>query len=155
MITAPFFQVKEAFAPIMPPVPKVDKRIVHLESFLAGYNSPLAAHADTFVATADQYGLDWRLLPAIAGTESTLGKRYIVGTYNPFGWGSGKIRFASWEHAIETVGQKLYEKYYLSGTRPLTIEQVGDIYAESPRWPRSVRFWIKKIGADQISALLQ
>lgn len=151
ILLAPFSQVKTALAPVAEAM--VDQRIIRLEAFLAKYNSPLTPYAATFVAVSDRYGLDWRLLPAIAGTESTFGKVHVVGTYNPFGWGSGWIWFNSWEDGMETVGRGLFEKYYLSGTRPLTIEELGSIYAQSPHWPRSVRFFMNKLDTPQISVL--
>lgn len=156
VLLAPFAQTKVAFAPITvvkKVEAKIDDRPTRLASFLAEYDSPLVPYAKKFISVADTYGLDWRLLPAIAGTESTFGLHYIIGTYNPFGWGSGRIRFSSFGQAIETVGRTLYEKYYKFGTRDLTIEQVGDIYAESPHWHISVRNWIKRINAQQLSTI--
>lgn len=157
ILLAPFAQIDLAFAPITPKKveARVDNRVVRLKSFLAKYNSPLAPYAGRLVAVADRYGLDWRLLPAIAGTESTLGKHYISGTYNPFGWGNGRIRFTSWEQGIEKVGKALYEKYYRRGERPLTIEQVGKIYATSPHWPKSVRLWMGRMNGHQVASLLK
>jgi len=154
ILAAPFSQTKLVHAPILPPKveARVDLRIVKLKSFLAKYNSPLTPYAGKFIAVADKYNLDWKLLPAIAGTESTFGLHYIRGTYNPFGWGSGRIPFASWGNGIEAVGKGLWKNYYLKGKRKLTVEQVGDIYAVSPHWPRSVRLWMGRIGSHQLSA---
>lgn len=155
VVIAPFAQMTEAYAPV---IAEADleryRKIVQLERFLAKYNSPLTPYSETFVNVADLYGLDWRLLPAIAGTESTFGKVHAEGTYNPFGWGNGYIRFASWEEGIERVGRGLFENYYLNGARPLDIDGIGRIYAESPYWPRSVRFWMNKIETVQLSAVL-
>ena len=159
VILAPFYHVNPVTAPIMDPVkPKpveaqVDKRVGVLKNFLKKYNSPLTPHADKFISVADRYGFDWRFLPAIAGTESTFGRHYVRGTYNPFGWGGGWIYFKSWDHGIETVGKTLWEKYLLKGKRPLTIEGIGDIYATSPHWPKSVRFWMAKISPAKVAAL--
>uniref|UniRef100_A0A831Z0V7 Mannosyl-glycoprotein endo-beta-N-acetylglucosamidase-like domain-containing protein n=1 Tax=candidate division WWE3 bacterium TaxID=2053526 RepID=A0A831Z0V7_UNCKA len=152
ILAAPFARIGIVHAPILPPrvEAKVDERIGKLESFLKEYDSPMVPQAAKFIAVADQYGLDWRLLPAIAGTESTFGRKIPYRSYNPFGWANGKARFASWDQAIETVGKTLYEKYYKFGTRPLTIEQVGKIYAVSPHWPKSVRHWISKLDAHQL-----
>lgn len=156
ILAAPFSQVSMVHAPILPPRVKVeaevDLRVGKLKSFLAKYNSPLTPYAGKFIAVADKYSLDWRLLPAIAGTESTFGLHYIPGTYNPFGWGGGKIYLGSWSNGIEAVGKGLWQNYYLKGKRNLTVEQVGDIYAVSPHWPRSVRRWMGRIGSYQLSA---
>ena len=154
ILAAPFSQAKLVHAPILPPKveARVDLRVVRLKSFLDKYESPLTPYAGKFIAVADKYDLDWRLLPAIAGTESTFGLHYIRGTYNPFGWGSGRIPFASWSNGIEAVGKGLWKNYYLKGKRKLTVEQVGDIYAVSPHWPRSVRLWMGRLSSHQLSA---
>ncbi|GMR19265.1 MAG: hypothetical protein BMS9Abin34_397 [Patescibacteria group bacterium] len=156
IILAPFTQINIAHAPLAQKrvEAKIDDRIVKLNSFLSKYNSPMASRAGKFIAVSDRYGLDWRLLPAIAGTESTFGRRIPYGSYNPFGWANGKYRFTSWDQAIETVGKTLYEKYYLKGKRPLTVEQMGEIYAVSPRWPRSVRFWMERIEGYRLAKVV-
>ncbi|NIT04378.1 hypothetical protein GTO10_05760 [Candidatus Saccharibacteria bacterium] len=157
ILVAPFAQVSVAHAPLLPkPVEaKVDTRPTQLKVFLNRYNSPLAANAGTFIRVADKYGFDWRFLPAIAGTESTFGLKYVRGTYNPFGWGGGRIRFSSWDHAIEHVGRTLWERYLLSGQLDLSIEQIGAIYATSSHWPKSVRYWMGKIDSPQTAALVK
>jgi hypothetical protein len=67
---------------------------------------PLAGYGIYF-AWADDCGLDWRLLPAIAVQESTGGKFIPQGSWNPFGWGSGRIYFPSFEDAIYIVASHL------------------------------------------------
>lgn len=144
ILVAPFNRVAEAQAPV---IAQADleryREVAQLKKFLAKYDSPLTPYSEKFVDVAARYGLDWRLLPAIAGTESIFGKAYVAGTYNPFGWGNGYIYFASWEDGIEVVGKGLGENY--KGATNLDIESVGRTYAESQRWPRSVRFWLGKI----------
>src|SRR5579864_6730558 len=48
-----------------------DNRVEILQKFLEQYNSPLASNAETFVKEADKNKIDWKLLPSIAGVEST------------------------------------------------------------------------------------
>lgn len=128
----------------------VDTRIVHLEAYLKSHNSPLAAHASDFITEADNNRLDWRLVVAIAGTESTFGKHVPSGSYNAWGWGiptgarSG-IGFGDWKHGIATVSEGLRKKYADKGAD--TIEKMGRIYAASPRWAGNVRYFINKIDA--------
>ena len=70
-----------------------DWRTKRLEEFLIQKQSPLASLASVFVVAADIYQFDWRLLPAIAGQESSYGKKIpwdkVNGrhSFNPFGWG--------------------------------------------------------------------
>ena len=43
-----------------------DARAVLIDRFLGKYGSPMAGMGGEFVAVADRYGINWRLLPAIA-----------------------------------------------------------------------------------------
>ena len=116
-----------------------------LRKFFGLYNSVLAEHAETFVQVADKYGFDYRILPAIACVESTCGKFYIQKNNNPFGWGAGRIKFDSFDHAIERVGKGLYEIYISRGLD--TIEKIAPVYnPPSPgSWINSANFFISKI----------
>src|SRR5689334_21633388 len=51
-----------------------DARVTAVQQFLGFYKSPLIKYAGNIVASADKYGIDYRLLPAIAMQESTLCK---------------------------------------------------------------------------------
>jgi len=87
---------------------EIDPRVEKIEAYYKTHNLPLAAYAQEFVDAADTYGIDWRLLPAIGFIESTGGKFACkTATYSPFGWGSCKINFDSYEHAIEVTAMNL------------------------------------------------
>lgn len=125
-----------------------DIRFIHLQRFLETHNSPLAEYADSFVKEADANGLDWKLVTAIAGVESTFGKRIPSGSYNAWGWGiptgaQSGIAFKDWGTGIQTVSRGLKTRYVDRGA--VTIEQMGRIYAASPRWAGNVRFFIQRI----------
>lgn len=97
-----------------------DARAKIIENFLKSYSSPLSNLASNFVKVADQYQLDYRLLPAIAMQESNGGKKVINNSHNPFGYGiygNLVIKFSSWEEAIERVGKALREDYLDKGLR--------------------------------------
>jgi len=83
----------------------IDDRVVRLESYLKEYNSPVAHLASLFVMVADDRGLDWRLLPALAVVESSAGK--AMKHNNLFGWASGKKHFRTTSDAIVTVADAL------------------------------------------------
>lgn len=69
---------------------------------------PLAGTGMKMVEEAENNDLDWRLIPAIAIRESTGGKHECKKVENnPFGWGSCKIGFDSYEHAIEVIAKNL------------------------------------------------
>lgn len=123
---------------------KIDKRAVKLEKFLASYNSPLAEYADAFVEAADKYGLDWKLVPAITGIESTFGKNIPFNSYNAYGWANGAYSFQSWEQSIDHVSRVLKEKYVDRGLD--TPYKMGPIYAPpSKTWAGKVVFFMNKI----------
>lgn len=91
----------------LPTAPAPDARVLALERYLAG--SPLAGQGSEFVAAADHHGVDWRLMPAIAMHESTLGRYGCAqSTHNPFGLSAGVAPgggiicrwFSTWTDAI-------------------------------------------------------
>lgn len=110
-------------------VVKSDARAKIIENFFLNYKAPLAEFSDKFIRAADEYGLDYRLLPSIAMQESNGGKKVIEDSYNPFGYGiygDLVVRFSSWEEAIEKVGKALREDYIDKGLE--TPEQIMTKY---------------------------
>jgi len=67
-----------------------DARPVIVKDFLKIHRSPLEPYAEDIVTASDQYGFDYRLLPAIAMAESGAGKEI---EYN-------SIKFISTEHHV-------------------------------------------------------
>ena len=125
---------------------KTDNRAYILRQFFAKYNSQLDASANDFVAAADFYGFDWRMLAAISGIESTFGKQMIKGTYNAYGWGGGTIYFKSWSDGIWTISKAIKEKYADRGAD--TIYKIGRIYCPpNPQWSYKVESFMNKIEA--------
>jgi hypothetical protein len=123
---------------------EADLRADKLEKFLGKYNSELADYADEFVKYADENGLDWRLLAAISGVESTFGKQMIEGTYNAYGWAGGLYRFNSWEDSIATISQSLKEDYLEKGAPSLS--KIAKRYCPpSSTWKYKVAYFMKKI----------
>lgn len=83
----------------------IDTRAARIEAYFGTWNLPLAKHSEFMVEMADKYDLDWRLIPAIGMRETTGGKFACYN--NPFGWGSCKIKFDTFEQAIETLARNL------------------------------------------------
>src|SRR5262245_16034413 len=52
-----------------------DGRTEAVRQFFAEYNSPLEPYAEDVIKAADEYGLDFRLIPSIAMQESNLCKK--------------------------------------------------------------------------------
>ena len=125
-----------------------DKRVEALERVFEKNNSQLLPYAEVYIRSADKHGVDWKLLPAIAGLESGFGRAMIDATYNPYGWGSGRIYFDSWEDGIDTVNAGLAKNYYGRGAD--TVWEIGPIYAESPTWAVRVNSFMSQIEAEYL-----
>lgn len=123
---------------------KADPRVEKLEGYLNSYKSPLAEYSFYFIYCADRYGIDWKLLPAITGIESTFGKRIPFGSYNAYGWGNGLSRFKSWEESINHVTKALAEKYVARGLD--TPREISPVYCPpNPAWGSKVEHFMAKI----------
>jgi len=121
-----------------------DYRVAVLENYLDEHDSPLADYADEFVASADKYGLDWRLVPAITGVESTFGKQIPENSFNAYGWANGDYRFDSWEDSIDHVSMTLKTKYVDRGAP--TLAKIARRYAPpSTTWAGKVKYFVTKI----------
>lgn len=126
-----------------------DHREKTLTAFLHKYNSPFADKAGIFIREADKNNLDWKLLVAISGVESTFGQAYPRGSYNAWGWGiygTNRHGFASWEDAIATISRELRERY-MDKWGAQNVYQIGRYYAASPTWASRVSYFMGKIEA--------
>lgn len=115
-----------------------DARALLLKKFITRYDSPenispMAPYADLIVSASDEQKLDFRLIPAIAMCESSLGKKIpSKNSFNPFGiavytgQNFGK-KFTSWEHAISWVTGYIRTNYYDRGITDL--KDIGAIWA--------------------------
>ncbi len=84
------------------------ERAQAIDEYFGNRNLPLEGYGMKMVIEAEKNGLDWRLIPAIAMRESTGGKFACKNaTYAPFGFGSCRIDFDSYDHAIEVVARNL------------------------------------------------
>jgi hypothetical protein len=79
-----------------------DPRLERLRGFFGKLECPALAYAETFLEAADDYALDWRLLPSLSYVESTGGKS--APHNNLFGWNSGRAQFSTPGAAIHMVG---------------------------------------------------
>lgn len=124
-----------------------DKRIIILKEYLNKYNSPLVDSAETFVKSADIYQIDWRLLVAISGVESTFGHEIPYNSYNAWGWGiygDNMVYFKSFDEGIETISKALRENY-INSWKASNIYELGRYYAASPTWAQRVDSLMNKI----------
>jgi len=125
-----------------------DARPVIIDQYLRKFNSPLAPYAHFLFQMSEKYGLDYRLMIAIAQCESNLCKKAPPGSYNCWGFENGATRFLSWEQAIEQVAKTLKEGYIDQGL--VTPEQIMPKYAppsveKGGPWARCVRQFLEEL----------
>lgn len=125
-----------------------DGRIEKIRQFFAKYHSPLEPYAKDVVEAADQYGLDHRLIPAIAMQESNLCKKIPSNSHNCWGYGIyGKkvTRFENYKEGIYTVTKGLALRYKPKGL--VTPEQIVTMYTPSNNgsWAFSVNHFMDEL----------
>ena len=125
-----------------------DGRVEKIRQFMAKYKSPLEANAEDIVAAADEYGLDHRLIPAIAMQESNLCRVIPLGSHNCWGFGIyGKTvtTFSDYKEAIYTVTKALATRY--KGKGLVTPDQIMTMYTPSSdgSWAFSVRHFMDRL----------
>ncbi|MDO8551113.1 MAG: hypothetical protein Q7S03_00310 [bacterium] len=88
-----------------------DARPLIIKQYLERYRSPMADYADSIFGASEKWGIDYRLIVAIAQCESNLCKKIPEGSYNCWGFGNGQTRFESWDQAFNSVAKTLRKKY--------------------------------------------
>lgn len=79
-----------------------------IDAYFSANGMPLAGYGMKMVTEAEKHGIDWRLIPAIAVRESTGGLHQCKSvSYSPFGFGSCKISFKSYDDAITILATNL------------------------------------------------
>jgi len=117
-----------------------DQRLERLRKFFAKSDCPAGNYAHVFLEAADDYGLDWRLLPSIAYLESGGGK--AAAHNNIFGWDSGKAQFHSPTAVIHTVGYRLaYSPRY----RDKNVDELLATYNPVPEYAQKVKSVMRRI----------
>ncbi|HBD02676.1 MAG: hypothetical protein UX38_C0017G0001 [Microgenomates group bacterium GW2011_GWC1_46_16] len=128
----------------------LDSRAAQMRTILTKYNSPMIGLENTLIQTAEKYDLDWTILAAIAGTESSFAKRMPANCINPYGWGiygDHKLCFNSLEAAIEGVASGLASKY--NTTSIITIAKTYNSVS-TDGWINHTSFFMNKIKSAEI-----
>jgi len=125
-----------------------DARIALVSDFFNKYHSELAPYAKNVIVSADKYGLDYRLIPAIAMQESTLCKKAPKGSFNCWGFGIyGKkvTKFDNYPEAIDTVTKTLAQQYKQNGLE--TAHEIMAKYTPSSdgSWAESVNLFMSQL----------
>ncbi len=110
----------------------IDDRAAKIDAYFAQWDLPLAGHGKGMVAAADKYGIDWRLLPALAMLETTGGKNLCDegDNFNPFGYGSCTIHFDTFEDAFDAVAKTLSGNSEKTSHlyKGKTVEEILEVY---------------------------
>ena len=88
----------------------LSKKAEIIDNYYKARNMPLYGYGRKMVEEAEKNDLDWRLIPAISVIETTGGRHLCKNPKagnNPFGWGSCKIGFKSFDEAIEKIALNL------------------------------------------------
>lgn len=127
------------YAAVPDPIGKVageavvgDARVEIIRQYMEKYESPLTPYAEQIVQAAEENGIDFRLLVAIAQQESNVCKKIPDSSYNCWGWGihsKGTLRFHNYPEAIDTVSKGLKEEYVDKGYT--TPEEIMKKYTPS------------------------
>ncbi|MCL5435265.1 MAG: hypothetical protein M1405_02655 [Patescibacteria group bacterium] len=125
-----------------------DARVAAVADFFNKYHSDLLPFAQNVVSSADKYGLDYRLIPAIAMQESTLCKKAPKDSYNCWGFGIyGKTvtKFNNYPEAIDIVTKTLATQYKQNGLE--TPQQIMAKYTPSNNgdWANSVSYFMNQL----------
>lgn len=131
-----------------------DARPQIVANFLERHSSPLQPsdyYGRVLVETADRYGIDFRLLPAIAMQESNLCKSIPPGSHNCLGFGihsRGTLGFESYEAGFDRAARELKKNYIDQGRT--TPEEIMAKYTPSSNgsWAVSVNQWMAEMRYD-------
>ena len=122
-----------------------DIRPLAMRAVLEKYDSPMVGYEVELIKIAEKYNLDWTLMAAIAGTESSFGKHMPANCLNPYGWGiygENKLCFNSFPEAAEGVAKGLSSRYNIS-----SLESIGRTYnkVSTEGWINHTKFFMNRI----------
>ena len=125
-----------------------DSKTEIVRQFFERYNSPLKDYAHDVVLAAEENGIDFKLIPAIAMQESTGCKKIPDDSHNCWGYGiyGGKvIKFDNYRDAIYAVSKTISERYVQNGL--VTPEEIQTKWTPSNdgSWSDSVNHFIEQL----------
>jgi hypothetical protein len=121
-----------------------DPRLAPLRQFFTRTECPAAAYAVDFLIVADEFALDWRLLPSLSFVESTGGKASPHN--NLFGWDSGRAHFSSPSAAIHSVGSSLAHSALY---RSKSLDEILATYNPGRDYAKKVKSVMRRIATVQ------
>lgn len=128
-----------------------DVRADILTNFFKKHGSDLLPFSQNIIDAADRYGIDFRLVPAIAMQESNLCKKIIKDSYNCWGFGiyGTKVKkFKSYPNAIDTVTKTLASDYKAQGL--VSPDQMMKKYTPGSNgsWARGVSHFMDQLSIN-------
>lgn len=121
-----------------------DPRLERIREFFAKFDCPARKYAATFLEAADDYALDWRLLPSLSYIESTGGK--AAPHNNLFGWDSGRTHFPSPRAAIHIIG---YNLAHSSMYKDKDLDALLFTYNPNSEYPAKVKSVMRRIAPSE------
>ena len=125
---------------VVTPDYRSDWRLESLKRFFERTACPALRYAGEFLAAADIYDLDWRLLPSISFIESTGGK--AAPNNNLFGWDGGRAWFPSVTASIHEVG---YQLTHSNRYRDKDIDEILATYNPNSGYAAKVKHVMRQI----------
>ncbi|HWA32351.1 MAG TPA: glucosaminidase domain-containing protein [Candidatus Paceibacterota bacterium] len=129
-----------------------------IDAYFSERQMPLAGTGREMAEAAQNNGLDWRLLAAIAVRESSGGKHACKNaSHSFFGWGSCKISFDSDDQAITALAENLSGNdpdtatHYQGKTTKEILQKYNSVI---PHYAEQVMNIMEKIGPEDMSATL-
>jgi len=128
----------------------------NIESYLSKKPAPppptLAQSANTFVEQGKMWGVDPRLIVAIAGAETTFGTR-LCGKFNAWNWffnGScPQSNFDSWNNGINSVTKFMRKSYFDTGFTTIPMIRRKYCQQQCDNWvPNVTRFYRDELNGD-------
>jgi len=121
-----------------------DPRCEVLRRFFEKGDCPAKEYSHVFLEAADNYKLDWRLLPSLSFVESTGGK--VAHNNNIFGWDSGRAHFSTPTAGIHAVG---YNLSHGSQYRRKNLDQLLATYNPGSDYAQKVKSVMRRIAPAQ------
>jgi len=129
-----------------------------IDAFLTQRGSPLAGHGMDFAVAASKNDIDYRLLVAIAGRESTFGRDACKRADHSWaGWGSCHISFDSDKDAIDTISEHLggnndaTDQYYAGKTTDEILHKYNHVIKN---YSKQVQKIMDMVGPDDVNSPL-
>jgi hypothetical protein len=123
---------------------RTDARLIPLRQFFDRCQCPATEYAVDFLEVADEFALDWRLLPSLSFVESTGGKSSPHN--NLFGWDSGRAHFDTPVAAIRFVGSTLAQA---AQYRSKSLDQILATYNPVGQYALKVKSVMQRISTVQ------